>query len=224
MSRPLALTVAFALLAHGGCSPSRSESSKKEPAKNVPTRAAKAPPTAHAATVSDASGNRLALLTQRRDDDACTFATSSDYQIGRAKDGALTLTNPAGASRGSISAAAQGSLLRDAAGKTVGRVVHPPRLQAVSLIDAQGIAVFRIRIDKHGRAVIRDKASMPIMVVHPRGGRFVAETKTGAVRAYVTGEDDLMVAALLTTEFVEPELRGLLACDWALGRTKKYVP
>lgn len=228
MFRSLAQTATLALFAlvASSCSPGES-SNANGPANTRSSSANTAASTPRAATVSDADGNRLALLSRTTDaTGTCTYTTTTaaPHRIARSKDGSLSLTTDTGSVRGSISGAAQGSLLRDAAGTTIGRVVQPPQLPAVSLIDKQGIAVFRIRIDKQGRAVIRDKASMPVMVVHSRGGRFVAETKNGAIRAYVTGEDDLMVAALLTTEFVEPELRGLLACDWALGRTKKYVP
>jgi len=226
MSRFPFQIAALGLAALGVCSATSACNSGSSDSKTGATsgngdNAGKAAKPASATTVVlGPSGTQVARLSMTPDGKGCTHSAGAEVTITRDAAGTLVAKDGTDKTLGSVVPNPHGAALRDASGNIVGRVVHPPRLQAVSVIDKIGVAKFRIRVDQKGRAVVRDKASMPVAIVQPRGGRYVVEAKDGTVQAYVTGQHDPIVAALLTAELVEPQFRGLLACDWTLGKTK----
>jgi hypothetical protein len=113
---------------------------------------------------------------------------------------------------------------RDAAGLAVtlegqplGRVPAPTASAPLSVIDAIGVPMFRIRLDGDD-VVVRDAAGMPTLILQPASpSAFTAlaaadRTELGTV---VTG--DRLIAALLATGAADPRVRTLLACERLLA-------
>lgn len=96
-------------------------------------------------------------------------------------------------------------LLRD--GAQAARIYPaPPTTTAMELFDAEGVATIRARVD-HGEASIVNRSGAVVRTAKKVGAGVVVGDLT------VTGTDDVLLAAVLASPEVQPEVRALAACQ-----------
>jgi hypothetical protein len=97
-------------------------------------------------------------------------------------------------------------------GQRIARLFPPSDPTSAAVIDAQGVALMRVRV-MGDKAIVTDSATVPVR-------NLVKQEKSISVDApialTVTGTDDLVLAALLTAPELVPEVRMLAACERVL--------
>lgn len=195
--------IIMAVLATSACQGGRDDSGSAPAADAVTAR------------FEPAAGEPLALRVTDSTAGDCAVRIGDRELSVRATAEALTLSD--GDQVQVVARRQDSGLAVEVDGQPAARVPAPTASAPLSVIDAIGVPMFRVRLDG-ADLVVRDAAGMPTLLLAPTSpSAFAARRPSDQEQVGTAWTGDGIVAALLATDAADPRIRTLLACERLLA-------